>query len=80
MFKSQAVCRGAKTVFSQNCRDVKNEVFKQKMVFWVFAFFVFEKVKTEKKKKTNEICKNAQKIVCFGVAGEKNEFFNNGIF
>ena len=39
-------------MFSQNCRDVPNEVFEKKMAFFVFVFFMLlqEKQKKEKTK------------------------------
>ena len=42
----------AKTVFSQNCLDVKNEVFEKKKGFLFLSFYVGER-ETEKKKKLN---------------------------
>ena len=36
MLKAQIMSIGAKIVFSQNCRDVKNEVFEKKIAFLPF--------------------------------------------
>ena len=40
-------------MFLQNLGDVKNEVFEKKIAFFVFVFFMLEKIETEKKNKQN---------------------------
>ena len=47
---TQIVSHCAKIVFSQNCRDVKNEVFDKKIAFFVFLFSMLETEKQKKKK------------------------------
>ena len=48
----------AKIVFSQNCRDVKNEVFEEKIAFFVFVFSMLE---TEKQKKETKKTQNGKR-------------------
>ena len=71
---SQIVCRGAKIVFSQNCRDVKNDVFETKKAFFVFCLFYVEERQreTEENTKTGKLQKIAQKNCVLGVGGEKD--------
>ena len=45
----------------QNCRDVKNEVFKKKIAFYVFVFFMLETEKPVKQKKTWKKAQNTYK-------------------
>ena len=53
------MCRGAKVVFSQNCRDVKNEIFETKMAFICFCLFCVEERQGKKKKKQKTTEKNS---------------------
>ena len=46
-------------MFSQNCRDVQNEVFEEKIAFFVFVFFVL----LQEKQKNGERPKNPIKKV-----------------
>ena len=57
--KTQIVSICAKIVFSQNCRDVKNEVFEKKIACLAFVFFYVAARETEQWKRPN----NPTKIV-----------------
>ena len=59
MFKTQIVSMCAKIVLSQNCRDVKNEVFEKNIAFLVLFFFA--EGETEKWKKWKKGPKSLQK-------------------
>ena len=50
-------------MFSQNCRDVKREVFEKKIVFFVFVFFML--LRDREKKNKAEKAKNPIKIAIF---------------
>ena len=56
MFKTQIVSICAKIVFSHNCRDVKNEVFENKIASFVFVFVLLQEKQRKKTKwkKANE--------------------------
>ena len=69
--KTQIVSICAKIVFSQNCRDVKNEVFKKKIAFFDFCLFYVAARETEKKKNKMEKGPKTIKIVFFKVVIQK---------
>ena len=68
--KSQIVCRCAKIVLSQNCRDVENEVFEQSM-FGAFLCWrktsrkeeTTRKGQLQKRDKTESVDENAQEYL-----------------
>ena len=55
----------AKTVFSQNCRDVKNEVFEKKIAFFVFVFSMLETERQKNEKNKMEKGKTTYKNSAF---------------
>ena len=61
----------AKTMFPQNCRDVKNEVFEKKIAFFFFVFFML--VQEKQKKLNGRRPKKPIKIVFFEVVIQKWE-------
>ena len=66
-------------MFSQNCWDVKNEVFEKKIAFVVFVFFMLLKVKQKKEKSKWERAPNPIKIVFLEVVIQKWEKWKNGL-
>ena len=61
----------AETVFSQNCWDVKNEVFEKKIASSGFVFSMVETEKQKKGTKKKNKMENGQKIY-------KNSVFKGG--
>ena len=55
----------AKIVFSQSCRDVKNEVFEKKIAFFVFVFFMLLQEKQKQKTRNGKRPKTTYKSSVF---------------
>ena len=62
-FKRQIASICATIVFWQNCRDVKNEVFEKKIVFFVLCFLMLLKEKQKIEKQQNGKGQKPIKIV-----------------
>ena len=80
MFINTIVSHCAKIVFSQYCRDVKNEVFEKKIAFFVFVFSMLETEKQKKEKQNGKRPKNPIQIVFFLRWSSKKEKIKKGSF